>query len=133
MSRLNLTCWQRQRLRRQPGQTADARLFCRTLAVLEFDRGRRAAEIARMLGVTRPSVYPWVQLYTHALDPAALAEQQGRGRRPLLDEDHEHLLEALLANSPQDLGFPHAGGTLPLLRQVLAIATDRNVSEDTLR
>lgn len=133
MSRLNLTSGQRQRLRHQLAQTLDARLFCRTLAVLEFDRARSAADIARMLGVTRQSVYHWVELYTQTLDPAALAEQAGRGRRPLLDEDHEHLLEALLGISPQDLGFPHAGWTLPLLRQALALASDRNVSEDTLR
>jgi hypothetical protein len=41
MSRLHLTSWQRTRLRRQLAATRDARLYRRTLAVLEFDRGRR--------------------------------------------------------------------------------------------
>ena len=40
MSRLNLTSWQRQRLRRQLAETRDARVYRRTLAVLEFDAGR---------------------------------------------------------------------------------------------
>src|SRR5438128_1280883 len=40
MSRLNLTSWQRQRLRRQLAETRDVRPFRRTLAVLEFDHGR---------------------------------------------------------------------------------------------
>src|SRR5436189_2145861 len=133
MSRLTLTSWQRQRLRRQLAETRDARLFRRTLAVLEFDFGRPAADIARMLGVTRQSVYHWVATYLHARDPAALADEAGRGRHRLLDEDQEHLLEALLAASPQDLGYPHVSWTVPLLREVLEIATEQRVSEDTLR
>ena len=72
MSRLNLTPWQRRRLRRQLKETLDARLLRRTLAVLEFDQGRTAADIARMLGVTRQSVYNWVGAYTQGHDPRAL-------------------------------------------------------------
>jgi transposase len=133
MSRLNLTSWQRQRLRRQLVETLDARLLRRTLAVLEFDSGRPAADIARMLGVTRQSVYNWIDAYAQARDPEALQDQAGRGRRPLLDEDQEHLLEALLAASPQDLGYPHASWTVPLLSAALEVATEQRVSEDTLR
>jgi hypothetical protein len=61
MSRLNLTPWQRRRLQRQLAQTRDARLYRKTLAVLEFDHGRSAADIARMLGVTRQTVYDWMK------------------------------------------------------------------------
>src|SRR3954470_2619396 len=100
MSRLNLTSWQRRRLRRQLAETRDARLFRRALAVLEFDHGRSAADIARMLGVTRQSVYNWIEAYTQDHDPASLEDEGGRGRHSLLDEDQEHLLEALLALSP---------------------------------
>ncbi len=64
MSRLNLTPWQRRRLRRQLTPTRDARLFRKTLAVLEFDHGRSAADIARMFGVTRETVYAWIEIYT---------------------------------------------------------------------
>ena len=54
MSRLNLTSWQRRRLRRQLAETREARLFRKTLAVLEFDHGRSAADIARMLFPSDP-------------------------------------------------------------------------------
>src|SRR5262245_14039948 len=107
MSQLNLTSWQRQRLRRQLTETRDARIYRRTLAVLEFDSGRPAADIARMLGVARQTVYAWIGLYTEALQPSALEDAVGRGRTPLLDEDDAHLLEALLGASPQDMGYPH--------------------------
>ena len=133
MSRLNLTPWQRRQLRRQLAGASDARLYRRTLAVLEFDFGRPAADIARMLGVTRQSVYHWVTAYLRDRDPAALADEPGRGRPPLLDEDQEHLLEALLAVSPQDLGYPPASWTVPLLREVLEFITDQRVSDTTLR
>ena len=133
MSQLNLTSWQRGRLRRQLQQTRDVSLYRRTLAVLEFDHGRTAADIARMLGVTRQSVYNWVDAYRQALDPSALEEEPGRGRPPLLDEDDEHLLAALLAGSPQGLGYPHSSWTVPVLQHALERGTGRRVSEDTLR
>src|SRR5512144_2253799 len=133
MSRLNLTSWQRRRLRRQLAETRDARLYRRTLAVLEFDHGRSAADIARMLGVTRKCIYDWVGAYLEDRDPASLEDEGGRGRPLLLDEDQEHLPEALLAASPQDLGYPHTSWTVPLLREVLEIATEQRVSDDTLR
>ena len=49
MSRLKLTHWQRRRLHQQLKSTSDARTYRRTLAVLELDRGRSAADIAAML------------------------------------------------------------------------------------
>jgi transposase len=133
MSRLNLTSWQRQRLRRQLAVARDVRLFRRPLAVLEFDHGRSAADVARMLGVTRQSVYVWVEVYARNHDPASLEDEAGRGRQRLLDEGQEHLLETLLAGSPQDLGYPHVSWTVPLLQEVLEIATEQRVSDDTLR
>src|SRR4051812_38844665 len=116
MSQLKLTSWQRSRLRRQLEETTDVLLYRRTLAVLEFDYGHGAADVARMLGVTRQSVYNWVEAYCQDHDPTALGDAPGRGRRPLLDEDDEHLLEALLEGSPQDLGYPHTSWPVPLLR-----------------
>lgn len=133
MSQLNLTSWQRQRLRRQLAETRDARLFRRTLAVLEFDHGHSAADLARMLGVTRQAIYNWVEAYTQTRDPLSLEDEEGRGRYPLLDEDQMHLLEALLAISPQELGWSHVSWTIPLLHEALEIATGQRVSDDTLR
>ena len=62
---------------RQLRTTTDARTYRRTLAVLELDRGRSAADIADMLGVTRQSVYNWAAAF--AQDPAP--DRPGR-RRP---------------------------------------------------
>jgi transposase len=133
MDQLRLTSWQRHRLRRQLAGTEDVRLFRRTLAILEFDHGRPAADIARMLGVSRQAVYNWLEAYTDTRDPARLEDHRGRGHYLVLDEDADHVLEALLARSPQDLGYPHGSWTVPLLRDALEIATGQRVSEDTVR
>lgn len=133
MGQLDLTSWQRHRLQRQLAATEDVRLFRRTLAVLEFDHGRPAADIARMLGVTRQTVYNWVEAYLAACDATALQDHRGRAYHGVLDEDAEHLLAALLALSPQELGCPHVSWTVPLLQQALEIATRQRVSADTVR
>jgi transposase len=133
MSQLNLTFWQRKALRRQLAQTRDVHFYRRLLAVLEFDHGRSVADIARMLGVSRQSIYHWIDAYAQDHDPAALEDEEGRGRPRLLDEDQEHLLETLLATSPQQLDYPHVNWTVPLLQEVLEIATDQSVSQSTLR
>ena len=99
MSRLNLTSRQRRRLRRQLDQADDVRLYRRTLAVLEYDRGRPVTDIADMLGVTRQSVHNWVTAYAHELDPAALADAGWEGRPPLLTPGDEGWLRLLLSSS----------------------------------
>ena len=82
------------------------------MAVLEFARGRSAAEIAALLGVTRPSVYHWLDAYAEAHDPDALADADRAGRACLLDDEEDEVLEALLAAAPQDDGLPHTRGEL---------------------
>src|SRR5262249_23500317 len=133
MSRLDLTSWQRGRLRRQLSQARDARLYRRTLAVLEFDRGRSAGDIAGMLGGSRQSVYNWVDAYAQGHGPEGLHDEGGGGRPRPLGEGQERLLEALLAGSPQALGYPHASWTVPVLAHAFHAATGLRVSDDTVR
>ena len=133
MSRLKLTYWQRRRLRRQLREAADARLYRRTLAVLELDRGRSAADIADMLGVTRQTVHNWAAAYTLALDPSALADDERAGRPRLLTEDAEALLRSLLGRSPQDLGHQATSWTVPLLQHELERGTGQRPSDETVR
>jgi transposase len=133
MRRLKLSTWQRRRLQRQLRETEDAAIYRRTLAVLEFDKGRSTADIAGMIGMTRQSVYNWVGAYRQGADPTALADQPGRGRLPLLDEEDCQLLASLMTRSPHDLEYPHNNWTVPLLQEVLEWATGRRLSDDTIR
>jgi transposase len=133
MSRLNLTPAQRQGLRRQLAQARDVRLYRRTLAVLEFDRGRPMADIADALGVARQSVYNWVTAFARGRDAAALADAGGAGRPPLLDAGDRAWLRRLLSHSPQDLGYPATAWTVPLLRDALGGGAGGRPSDDTVR
>src|SRR5215207_2969922 len=133
MTRLRLTCWQRRRLERQLTETRDARLYRRTLAVLEFARGRSVADVADLLRVTRQSVYNWVDAYASTQQPEALADEDRQGRPRLLGDDEEALLRALLAGSPQGLGYPDVSWTVPLLQEELHLGTGLWLGERTTR
>lgn len=133
MSRLKLTYWQRRRLRQQLKTTSDARTYRGILAVLELDRGRSAADIAAMLGVTRQSVHNWASAFLRDPDPAVLRDEDHTGRPPRLAEPTEALLPSLLGQSPQDLGYPHTDWTVPLLRQELEKGIGLRPSDETVR
>jgi transposase len=133
MGILRLTPAQRRRLTRERDRAADARVYRRAVALLELDRGRPAAEVAALLGVTRQAVYRWAADFARAGDPAALADAPRAGRPRVLDDEGLDLLEAVLGWDPQDLGLPHVGWTVPLLARTVAIGTGREPSADTVR
>jgi hypothetical protein len=118
MSQLKLTSWQRRRLRRQLREATDVSLYRRTLAVLEFDHGRAAADIARMLGVTRQSVYNWIEAYSQGCDPSALANASGRDHiasmgYPAFRGSVRSYMTMLPATATFMLYSPGSSGTFP--------------------
>src|SRR5262245_59140768 len=133
MSRYELKPWQRRRLRRQLKEADDARTYRRTLAVLELDRGRSAADIAAMLGVTRQSVHNWAAAYARDHDPAALEDRQRSGRPPDLFEQTECVLRSLMPRSPHDFGYPDTDWTVPLLQGELERGSGLLPSDETVR
>jgi len=133
MDTLTLTYWQRRRLEQQLRCTHDARVYRRTLAVLEVASGQSVGSVAGRLRVTPRAVYLWLAAYTRDRDPAALADGDRPGRPTLLGQPQRDLLVELLGESPQGLGYPDTTWTVPLLRRHLACHDDVLVSEDTLR
>jgi transposase len=134
MDPITLTAWQRRRLQRQLRAARDARLYRRTLAVLEVGRGEPVASVARRLGVTPRAVYFWVESYARDHDPEALRDRDRPGRPALLTEGDRDLLRGLLlGQSPQDLGYFATEWTVPLLQEHLARRTGRRPSDDTVR
>jgi transposase len=130
---LTLTHWQRRHLERQLRSTRDARVFRRTLAVLEVAGGEPVASVAGRLRVTLRAVYHWVATYGRDNAPDALADRNRPGRPRLLTPSDRELLRELLGRSPQELGYFAAQWTVPLLREHLARRTGRPLSDDTLR
>ena len=66
MDTLTLTYWQRRRLEQQLRSTHDARVYRRTLAVLEVASGQAVGSVAGRLRVTPRAVYHWLAAYYDA-------------------------------------------------------------------
>jgi transposase len=130
---LELTRWQRQRLQRQLKRTQDARVYRRTLAILDHDRGESISHIARRLGVTRQSVYNWLAAYAEAAKPESLVDDGRPGRPTLWTEDFRAAFQALLEQTPDRLGYFAVNWTVPLFQDALAEYTGRRPSGDTVR
>ena len=81
MAYILLTGRQRRALRQQLHQTSDAKVYHRTLVILEFARGRGVANFARLLHTSRQSAYRWLEAYAATSQPAVLADAP-RGGRP---------------------------------------------------
>jgi transposase len=133
MEIVTLTTWQRRRLEQQLHDTRDARVYRRTLAILEVAHAEPVSAVARRLRVTPRVVYYWLDIYAQDHDPYALHDQPRSGRPGLLaPQDRTHLL-ALLQKTPQDLGYFATEWTVPLLQDYLARCGGPYLSEDTLR
>ena len=132
MSELKLTAAQLRRLQAQLRRTRDARVYRRTLAILEVARGRPIRQVAEELEMTRQSVYNWVAEYSQAYDPATLLEGQRPGRPSLWTEDCREALRCLLGQSPERLGYPAVNWTVPLLQEQLQRSTGQRLSQDTI-
>lgn len=133
MARMKLTHWQRLSLLRQLKDTDDARVYRRTFAVLEFSRGQPIARIARSLAVTRQSVYNWIEAYAETCDPDALADAARSGRPNSWGEGLRALLQNLLGQMPDQLGFFAVNWTIPLLQEQILQRTGQRLADDTIR
>jgi len=105
MKALHLSSRERCRLEKQLKSSRDARLYRRTLAVLEYDRGQSVTEISHTLRVSRPSIYRWIERYRESSDPESLLDEDRSGRPPAWTEECLAWLPSLLRRSPAELGY----------------------------
>jgi transposase len=133
MDRLKLNAWQRRRLRRQLRATRDARLYRRTLAILEVGRGRPVHDVADSLCVQPRTIYYWIEAYLQDHDPASLSDGERSGRPSLWTERLDRHLQDAMARSPQDLGYPSVDWTVPLLQEHLESYSGGSLSDETIR
>jgi putative transposase len=127
MTTLMLTTWQRRRLERQLRETLDARVYRRTLAILEVAQGEPVASVAQRLRVTSRVVYLWVEAYCQGHDPTVLRDSDRSGRPSLLTQQDRGLLLELLHHSPQDYDYPATEWTVGLLQKHLIQTLARTV------
>lgn len=122
-----------EQVRRAIRRTHDARLARRLMAVLQVLDGASPQRVARLMGVSRRSVYGWVRRLSQQGDPEALADRPRSGRPPLLSARELKHLQWLLTRSPQQFGFVCTEWTTAVLRAQLQREGRQEVSEDTLR
>jgi len=91
------------------------------------------AEIAQSLRVSRQSVYNWTEDFWRARDVSRLADAARSGRPPWWDEETELLLQNLLQDSPQHLGYFATQWTVPLLQEQLWHGTGKRYCARTVR
>src|SRR4051794_16001139 len=108
-----------EQVRRAIHQTRDARLARRLLAVLQVLDGASPQQVARLLGVSRRSVYGWVKRLSQQGHAEALADRARSGRPPLLSARELKHLRWLLSHSPQEFGFFCTEWTVAVLRAQL--------------
>lgn len=133
MSKLDLTPYERRKLRQQLHRTSDARLYQRLLAVLEVDQGRPVKEVARLLNVSGQSIYNWIDRFCQERQIADLVDQYGSGRPTLWTEERVAVLRALLGSSPDQWGYFANDWTVPLLQEQVLRGTGQAFAEDTVR
>lgn len=133
MAEIELTVGQQRRLEDQLRHAETIRLFRRTQAILDAHRGRPVAEIAESLGVTRQSVYNWIETYRQDQRPEALYEGRHSGRPGLWDEENEAILRCLMKRRPDECGYSAVNWTAPLLSEQLACTTGGSFSQGVVR
>jgi transposase len=133
MKALHFSSRQRRRLEQQLKNVRDVRLYRRTLAVLEFERGRSVTEISRTLRVSRLSIYRWIERYREASDPQSLRDAERAGRPPAWTDECSEWLQSFLKRSPAEFGYYAVNWTVPLLRDPLQMCLGKKFSDDTIR
>jgi transposase len=128
-----LTTRQRYRLRRTRDTTHDADVLRRSLALLLLDQGASVATIAIELGVSRQSIYNWLDRYLLAPTPRAVRDRRGHGHHTAWDDDRLAVLRSAVERPPGDWGYRELEWTVDLLRQHLARWDGRSWSGRAVR
>ena len=126
-----------RRLEQQLRQARDSRAYRRTLAALEYARGRSVPAIAASLGVSRQSIYNWISKWLSAYrsgeKSARLTDAARSGRPRRWTAEHQVLLRHLVEVPPERFGYLAVSWTVALLREQIAKVTGNSVSDDTVR
>ena len=108
---------QRVRLRELLQTTTDGQVCRRCGALLRWDEGWAAAEVAREFGVTRQTLYNWRNRLQEGV--GQLRDHPRSGRPSIWTRECVAELQHALEHSPRDFGFHMNGWTAGLLQTLL--------------
>jgi transposase len=130
---IELTDAERSRLGRLLRAAPNARVYRRTLLLLELDSGKTIAEVARTLRISRDAAYRWLDVYTATRDPLTLGDRPRSGRPPFWSADASEVLRTALDRSPDQWGYKAVNWTVPLLRRHIEREVGSKPSDTTVR
>jgi transposase len=99
---------------------------------LEYSHGCSAAQVARLLRVTRQSVYNWIDASAQDHAPAALSDAERSGRPRWGTPQRRKRCRTPLGLTPDQLGSCAVSWAVPLLQEEMERGTDRRLSADTI-
>src|SRR5512142_3253774 len=99
-------------------RTAQARFVERAQILLAIAEGRRPSQVAKDLGISRPTVYTWIHRF-HAQGLHGLEDQPRAGRPPTYTAEQRAEVIAVALTDPRSLGLPFGGWTLDRLEAYL--------------
>src|SRR3954465_5019895 len=99
-------------------RTAQARFVERALILLAIAQGRRPSQVAKDLGVSRPTVYTWIHRFNER-GLHGLEDQPRAGRPPTYTAEQRAEVIAAALTAPKDLGLPFGSWTLDRLQVYL--------------
>jgi transposase len=133
MRTFRLTSRQRRSLLAQLKTARDARVVKRVFALLALDRGTPPMRLATTLGVTRQTLYNWINRFEIDGGADALADRPRPGRPTKWTESAVLFLKWSLEQRPDAMGYPSGMWTVPLLREHVASWMGIDVSDSTMR
>src|SRR4051794_11843996 len=114
-----LTTKERQALEHiASSRTAQARFVERALILLAIAQGRRPSQVAKDLGVSRPTVYTWIHRFNER-GLHGLEDQPRAGRPPTYTAEQRAEVIVAALTAPKDLGLPFGCWTLDRLQAYL--------------
>jgi len=110
-----------------------ARVFQRVQAVLLVAGGMHPDQAGQITGLSRRSVYRWVEFYRHDRQHTIFDDLPRSGRPQTAPEITAERLEAELRTDPQSYGYRATGWTVALLREHLRQRFGAGIGEEALR
>jgi len=133
MDQFRLTRKPHRELQRTLVDCHDKRLYARLLALRQIDEGCSVVHVARVLGISRQSVYNWLRACREIGRLDELKDRPRPGRPSLWAQRLGGHLEELLRQSPQQQGYFAGDWTVPLLAEHLRHLWGQQPSSHTLR
>ncbi len=136
MTDLKLKKRERTQLEKLGTGPGDVRLFRRAYGLLWLSAGDPVATVAARLGVSRQSIYAWVDRFQARTDQSLegrLADAPRSGRPGTVAGVIDPLIESVIETDPRELGYHATVWTAPLLVGYLAEQHTLSVSCQSVR